>query len=135
MKGMKMKHEINRMLVPGLLLALAAGCATRPAPVPPPDPRVMVDSSAAGLVRVTRVDYGVTAGRTPSLHVAIRGDSLRDHVVEYKIDWFHDGGQPLDSAVPVWRRARLAPGEMRDLRFVAPAADVDDFRLQIRRAD
>ena len=130
-----MNIKRKSLLSMGLLLSLLAGCATRGIGNAPMDPRILVDSSAKGLVQVVRVDYGTTAGQTPSLHVALRGESSREHAIEYKIDWFHPEGQPQSTTLSAWQRARLSPGEIRDLQLVAPTTDINNFRLQIRRAD
>lgn len=130
-----MNIKISHLALPGLLFALFTGCATRPSGGPPLDPRILVDSSARGLVQVVRVDYATTAGKTPSLHVSLRGESTRAHAIEYKIDWFRPEGQPRDTTLSAWQKARLSPGEIRDLQLVAPNEDINNFRLQIRRAD
>lgn len=130
-----MNSKSKALLSFGFLVALLTGCATRQAGGPPLDPRVLVDSSAKGLIQVVRVDYGTTAGETPSLHVALRGESSREHAIEYKIDWFRPEGQPQSTTLSSWQKARLSPGEIRDLQLVAPTTDINNFRLQIRRAD
>lgn len=121
---------MKRRLLPLFALALLAGCATSRVA----DPRVVVDPSAASIVEVLSVDYGETKGANPVVALSVRSTSGSVRRIQHRAVWFDPNGAALDPTLSIWKTVTLDPGEVADLRAVAPRSDAQGFRFEIRRA-
>ena len=125
-----MKKHIPSLLAALAVLIGAAGCATRRIG----DPRVILDSSAAGLVRVLTVDYGVTKGENPVVALSVQSTSGRTRKIEYRTVWLDPNGAAINSTLSIWKTLTLQPREVGNVKAVAPRSDVSGFRMEIRKA-
>ena len=125
-----MKKETLLRLIATALLAGAVGCASRPIG----DPRIVLDPSAAGLVRVLTVDYGETKGANPVVSLSLQSASRYTRRIEYRTVWLAPNGAALDSALSIWKPMTLNPREVGNIQAVAPRSDVSGFRMEIRKA-
>ena len=112
-------------------LALLCGCASSRIAS---DPRIVMDPSAASIVKVLTVDYGETKGKNPVVSLSVRSESGSQRKIQYRTIWLGADGAVLDSALSIWKTVTLDPREVADLKGVAPRADVSGFRFEIRRA-
>lgn len=112
-------------------VALAAGCATSRVAA---DPRIVVDPSVSSIVRVLTVDYGETKGSNPVVALSVQSTSSSQRKIQYRTVWIGANGSAMDSALSIWKTLTLDPGEVGDIRAVAPRADVSGFRVELRKA-
>lgn len=112
-------------------LAFLAGCATSRTAA---DPRIVIDSSASGLVRVLTVDYGETKGDNPVVALSLQSTSGSQRKLNYRAIWIGADGAAMDSALSIWKTVTLDPGEVADIRAVSPRSDVKGFRIEVRKA-
>lgn len=122
------KLTLSRFAV--LAILSAVGCASRPVG----DPRIVLDPSAAGLVRVLTVDYGETKGANPVVSLSLRSESRFTRRIEYRTVWLAPNGAALDSTLSIWKPMTLTPREVGNIQAVAPRSDVSGFRMEIRKA-
>ncbi len=125
-----MKTHIPSLLAALAVLIGAAGCATQRVG----DPRIVLDRSAAGLVRILTVDYGETKGANPVVALSVQSTSGYTRRIEYRTVWLDPNGTALDSALSIWKPMTLNPREVGNIQAVAPRSDVSGFRMEIRKA-
>lgn len=112
------------------VLAGTIGCASQRIA----DPRIVLDPSASGLVRVLTVDYGETKGANPVVALSLQSTSGYTRHIEYRTVWFAPNGAALDSALSIWKPLTLNPREIGNIQAVAPRSNVSGFRVEIRKA-
>ena len=127
-----MKKHIPSILAALAVLITVAGCATRQQNIG--DPRIVLDKSATGLVRVLTVDYGATQGENPVVALSMQSTSGRTRKIEYRTVWLDPNGAALKSALSIWMPLTLQPREVGNIKAVAPRSDVSGFRMEIRKA-
>ena len=111
-------------------LALLAGCASPRVA----DPRIVVDPSASSIVQVLTVDYGATKGANPVVALSVKSTSGSVRKIQHRTVWFDPNGAAINTILSKWKTVTLDPGEVADLRAVAPRADAQGFRFEIRQA-
>lgn len=111
-------------------LALLAGCASPRVA----DPRIVVDPSASSIVQVLTVDYGATKGSNPVVALSVKSTSGSVRKIQHRTVWFDPNGAAINTILSKWKTVTLDPGEVADLRAVAPRADAQGFRFEIRQA-
>ena len=111
-------------------LALLAGCASPRVA----DPRIVVDPSASSIVQVLTVDYGATKGANPVVALSVKSTSGSVRKIQHRTVWFDQNGAAINTILSKWKTVTLDPGEVADLRAVAPRADAQGFRFEIRKA-
>ncbi len=112
-------------------LALLAGCGTTQIGA---DPRILIDSSADGLVKIISVDYGETQGNNPVVALSMMSTSDFERKIQYRTVWFDPNGAAIDSPLSKWKTVTIFSGEVSDIRAVAPRSDAQGFRIEIRKA-
>lgn len=125
-----MKKHIPSLLAALAVLIGAVGCASQRIG----DPRIVLDRSAAGLVRVLTVDYGATQGANPVVALSVQSTSGRTRKIEYRTVWLDPNGAAMNSALSIWKPLTLQPREVGNIQAVAPRSDVSGFRMEIRKA-
>ena len=113
-------------------LALLASCSSTQ--VLDADPRIMIDSSAVGLVKIVSVDYGETQGNNPVVALSMMSTSDFERQIQYRTIWFDPNGAAIDSPLSKWKTVTIFSGEVSDFRAVAPRSDAQGFRIEIRKA-
>ena len=112
-------------------IALFAGCATSRVAS---DPRIVIEPSASSLLRVLTVDYGQTQGANPVVSLAVQSISGSSRKIQYRTIWIAPNGSAIDSTLSVWKTVTLDPHEVADFKAIAPRADAQGFRMEIRKA-
>lgn len=125
-----MKKHILSILAALAVIIGATGCTTQRVG----DPRVVIDPSAAGLVRVLTVDYGETKGANPVVALSMQSTSGHTRKIEFRTVWLDPNGVALNSALSIWKPLTLQPREVGNVQAVAPRSDVSGFRMEIRKA-
>ena len=125
-----MKKHIPSLLAALAVLIGAVGCASQRIG----DPRIVIDRSVAGLIRVLTVDYGATKGANPIVALSLQSTSGSTRKIEYRTIWLDPNGAALNSALSIWKPMTLDPREVGNIQAIAPRSDVSGFRMEIRKA-
>lgn len=123
-----MKYAFISAIVASVVLV---GCATSRTLA---DPRIFIDDSASNLIRVLTLDYGETKGANQVVSLSVQSTSGSTRKLQYRAVWIGPDGSAVDSVLSIWNLVTLDPGEVADLKAVAPRSDTKGFRFEVRKA-
>ena len=66
------------------------------------------------------------------LAVKVKSHIAYDQSLQYKIDWFDEGGMPVEPDSAYWQPLILHGGEQKIIRSSAPLSDATSFSFAVR---
>ncbi len=131
----------------GLLLGSAAGCATtkhRVNTVEPANPayvrqniedkRIVRDRETARAVSVLNVIQGTTPDGLSRIGVEVQNQREKVFRFHYRFDWFDSQGFPVNTPASTMISQQIEPGQILVLSSVAPNPGARDFRLTLQES-
>ena len=95
--------------------------------------RIIEGETQTGIMQVPLEVINLRTGVVDQAITGITGEN--PYTVEYKFTWFDDRGMEISNLNSGWKRITIIPGQITQIKGVAPDIYCKDFQISLKEVD